>query len=324
MYTFEQLYQIFSEELGKQNFTKSPKELYEPIAYTMSQSGKRLRPIFTLMACDLFGGDIYKSIPQALAIELLHNFTLVHDDIMDEAPIRHGQETVHTRWNQKLAILAGDTLYALAYRYVMQSDKEMIPAILETFNTTALEACEGQQMDINFESLDVVSKEDYLLMSNYKTAALFGASTRIGAIIAGAPEEDTELLSQYGRNLGMAFQLRDDLLDLYGKQKDFGKKTGLDIIENKKTYLFVAAMELADEETKKHLWSCFHDPKADPEEKISKVKGIFDSLDIENATNEAIENFINQALTSLNKINRPRESKEVLEKLALQMVSRKK
>lgn len=324
MYTFEQLYHIFSEELGKQNFTKSPKELYEPISYILSQSGKRLRPIFTLMACDLFGGDIYKSIPQALAIELLHNFTLVHDDIMDEAPLRHGQQTVHTRWNQKLAILAGDTLYALAYRYVMQSDKNILPSILETFNSTALEACEGQQMDINFESLDVVSKEDYLLMSNYKTAALFGASMRIGGIIAGAPEPDMEFLSLYGRNLGMAFQLRDDLLDVYGEQKDFGKKTGLDIIENKKTYLFVAAMEQADEETKKHLWLCYHDSKAEPEEKITKVKGIFDSLNIENITNEAIETYINQGLTSLDKVNRPEENKEVLEKLAKQMISRKK
>ncbi len=324
MYSFEQLYQIFSEELGKQNFTKSPKELYEPIVYTLSQSGKRLRPIFTLMACDLYGGDIYKSIPQALAIELLHNFTLIHDDIMDEAPLRHGQETVHTRWNQKLAILAGDTLYALAYRYVMQSDTEQIPAILETFNSTALEACEGQQMDINFESLDVVSKEDYLLMSNYKTAALFGASMRIGAIIAGAPEEDIELLSQYGRNLGQAFQLRDDLLDLYGEQKNFGKKTGLDIIENKKTYLFVTAMELADDETKKKLWSYYHDSEANPEEKISKVKGIFDSLNIEGLTNEAIEEYISQSLASLEKVNRPKESKVVLEKLAVKLSSRKK
>ncbi|MBE0651986.1 MAG: polyprenyl synthetase family protein [Bacteroidales bacterium] len=324
MYSFEQLYQIFSEELGKQNFTKSPKELYEPIAYTLSQSGKRLRPIFTLMASDLFGGDIYKSIPQALAIELLHNFTLVHDDIMDEAPLRHGQETVHTRWNQKLAILAGDTLYALAYRYVMQSDKEMLPAILETFNSTALEACEGQQMDINFESLDMVSKEEYLLMSNYKTAALFGASMRIGSIIAGAPEKDVDLLALYGRNLGMAFQLRDDLLDLYGEQKDFGKKTGLDIIENKKTYLFVAAMELADDDTKELLWSYYHNNKINQEEKIAKVKGIFDSLNIEKVTNQAIEDYVNQSLTSLEKVDQPKENKVVLEKLAKQMISRKK
>lgn len=324
MYSFEQLYQIFSDELGKQNFTKSPKELYEPIAYTLSQSGKRLRPIFTLMACDLFGGDIYKSIPQAMAIELLHNFTLIHDDIMDEAPLRHGLETVHTRWNQKLAILAGDTLYALAYRYVMQSDIKYLPSILETFNNTALEACEGQQMDINFENLDMVSKDDYLLMSNYKTAALFGASMRIGAIIAGAPEDDTKLLSLYGRNLGMAFQLRDDLLDLYGEQKDFGKKTGLDIIENKKTYLFVAAMELADSETKDLLWSCYHDTNAGPDEKIAKVKGIFDRLDIETVTNKAIESYVNQSLESLDKVDRPKEDKVILEKLAKQMVSRKK
>jgi len=324
MYSFEQLYQIFSKELSKQNFAKIPKELYEPVAYMLSQSGKRLRPIFTLLATDLFGGDIYKSIPQALAIELLHNFTLIHDDIMDEAPLRHGMETVHTRWNQKLAILAGDTLYALAYRYVMQSDKEQLPAILETFNNTALKACKGQQMDINFEKLDVVSKEDYLQMSNYKTAALFEASIRIGSIIARAPDKDIELLSQYGRNIGQAFQLRDDLLDLYGEPKSFGKKTGLDIIENKKTYLFVTAMELANDETKKKLWSYYHDSNVNADEKIAKVKSIFDSLNIEQITNEAIEYYINRSLKSLEKVDRPKENKVVLEKLAVQLSSRKK
>jgi len=170
----------------------------------------------------------------------------------------------------------------------------------------------------------VVSKDDYILMSNYKTAALFGASMCIGAIIGEAPEEDVELLSLYGRNLGMAFQLRDDLLDLYGEQKDFGKKTGLDIIENKKTYLFVAAMERADNETKKQLWSCYHDPQVGPEKKIAKVKAIFDRLNIETVTNEAIESYVNKSLESLEKVNRPKEDKVILEKLAKQMVSRKK
>lgn len=324
MYSFEQLYNIFSDELEKQNFNKSPKELYEPITYTLSQSGKRLRPIFTLMACDLFGGDIYKSIPQAMAIELLHNFTLIHDDIMDEAPLRHGQETVHTRWNQKLAILAGDTMYALAYKYAMQSDVETLPGILQTFNNTALEACEGQQMDINFESLGVVTKADYLLMSNYKTAALFGASMRVGSIIARASENDIELLALYGRNIGMAFQLRDDLLDLYGKQIDFGKKTGLDIVKNKKTYLYVTAMELADDTTKEKLHSCYQGSEVDPEEKIEKIKGIFDKLSIEKVTNDAIEAYLNQSLAHLKKVSCPEGDKVILETLAKKMMFRKR
>jgi geranylgeranyl diphosphate synthase type II len=324
MYTFDTLYHLFSEELKKQNFSKSPKELYEPIIYTVSQSGKRLRPIFTLMACDLFGHDISEAMNQALAIELLHNFTLIHDDIMDEAPLRHGQQTVHKKWNQNIAILAGDTMYALAYRYAMDTDSEVMSPVLQTFNNTALEACEGQQMDINFENKPKVSKEDYLLMIKYKTAVLFGASMRIGALIGRAPKEDVDHLYLYGQNIGMAFQLKDDLLDLYGDLENFGKKTGLDIIESKKTYLYVAAIEKADEETKKKLRHCYRKDHPDPDKKIAEVKAIFDALQIEKVTQDAIEYYLNQSLYHLAQVNQPAERKTILENLAKKLMFRKK
>lgn len=324
MYTFDELFTIFSEELEKQNFSKSPKELYEPIIYTISQSGKRLRPIFTLMSCDLFGCDIRKALNQAIAIELLHNFTLVHDDIMDEAPLRHGKQTVHVKWNQNLAILAGDTMYALAYRYAMNAELDILPVLLQTFNNTALEACEGQQMDINFENKTGVSIEDYLLMIKYKTAVLFGASMRIGAVIARAPEKDVHHLYQYGLNIGMAFQLKDDLLDLYGETSSFGKKTGIDIIEGKKTYMYIMALEKADPKTREKLAHAYRKDHPDPEQKIVEVKSIFDQLNIEEITQQVIEGYLNKSLEHLDQVDRPKENKMVLEHLAKRLMFREK
>lgn len=324
MYTFEELYTIFSEELKKQNFSKSPKELYEPIIYTISQSGKRLRPIFTLMACDLFGCDINKAMNQAIAIELLHNFTLIHDDIMDEAPVRHGQETVHMKWNQNLAILAGDTMYALAYKYALNAELNILPTLMHTFNNTALEACEGQQMDINFEKREIVSLDEYLLMIKYKTAVLFGASMHIGGIIAKAEDEDIEHLYQYGLNIGLAFQLKDDLLDLYGQTANFGKKTGIDIIEGKKTFLYIKALELADEETRKQLTHHYRNAHPDREQKIADVKNIFDQLNIEDITQKTIEDYLNNSLFHLEQVNRPKENKLILENLAKKLMFREK
>lgn len=324
MYTFDELYTIFSEDLQKQNFNKSPKELYEPITYTISQSGKRLRPIFALMACDLFGCDINKAMSQAIAIELLHNFTLIHDDIMDEAPVRHGQKTVHVKWNQNLAILAGDTMYALAYRYALNAELEILPEVLQTFNKTALEACEGQQMDINFEKKETISLGDYLLMIQYKTAVLFGASMKIGGIIAKVQKHDIEHLYQYGLNIGMAFQLKDDLLDLYGKTANFGKKTGIDIIVGKKTYLYIKAIELADKETGAKLIHLYHKNYPNPEQKITEVKRIFDQYNIEEITQNAIEEYLNQSLYHLKQVNRPKENKQILENMAKKLMFREK
>ena len=324
MYTYEELYKIFSNHLGKQSFSKNPKELYEPIVYSLSQCGKRLRPIFTLMACDLFEGNIQKALPQALAIELLHNFTLMHDDLMDQSPIRHGKETVFKKWNPNMAILAGDALYVLAYDYILQADLEILPDILSTFNKTALKACEGQQLDLNFENRKIVSLADYIEMIRLKTALLFGASLKIGALIARASTEDTQHIYEFGINIGLGFQLKDDLLDLYGNEKVFGKKTGLDIIENKKTYLFTKAMATADPETKELLLDYFHGKELPEKEKIRYFRKIFDKLDIEKLTNDAIYNYLNTGLEKLDMIDCPEERKQTLKNLAHTIISRKK
>ncbi len=325
MYTYEELYTLFSEHLDKQSFSHNPKELYEPIVYSLSQCGKRLRPVFTLMACDLFGGDIQAALPQALAIELLHNFTLIHDDLMDQSPIRHGQETVFKKWNPKLAILSGDALFVLAYTYILQTtETNRLPDILNIFNTTALQACEGQQLDLNFENQKEVTLDDYLEMIRLKTAVLFAASLQLGALLAGASPENRALIYDFGINVGLGFQLKDDLLDLYGNEKTFGKRTGQDIIENKKTYLFVKAMATADPKTRGILLDYFHEKKLPAEEKITAFRKIFDALDIERLTNEAIARYMKKGLEKLEAIDVAPERKIPLRELALKMVKREK
>ncbi len=322
MYTYDDLYRIFSEELKKQNFSREPNELYEPIRYALDQCGKRLRPIFTLMACDLFEADIQQAIPQAIAMELLHNFSLIHDDVMDQSPIRHGKITVYKKWSPNIAILAADTLYALAYKYVVQAKVEKLPALLNTFNDTAIRACTGQQMDLDFEKKANVTKADYLLMSQLKTALLFAASLKIGAIVAGASEKNANYLYDFGVNIGLAFQLKDDLLDVYGDEKVFGKKTGEDILENKKTFLFVSAMELADDETRHNLMQLSTDTKLKPQDKIKAIKIIFDQLNIRQITEKAIDDYLKKGLLQLQQVDRPQGSKIHLIKLANKMIQR--
>lgn len=238
------------------DFRKEPPELYDPIAYTMNQGGKRLRPLLTLLACDLFGGDIQKALYPALSIEVFHNFTLVHDDIMDRAPLRRGKETVYKKWNSDIAILAGDTMFALAYTYALKTDAEIVPEILTVFSKAAIEVCEGQQYDMNFEQLASVSIDEYIRMIRLKTAVLLGASLEIGAICARADQNDVRKLYQFGIELGIAFQLKDDLLDVYGDTEKFGKLSGGDIATNKKTFLYLKAMELANNKQNKELKQC--------------------------------------------------------------------
>ncbi len=324
MYSYDKLYGIFSSHLKRQSFSNDPKELYEPIVYSISQCGKRLRPIFTLMACDLFHGDIEKALPQALAIELLHNFTLIHDDLMDQSPIRHGKETVFKKWNPKLAILAGDALFVLAYNYTLEAEVYQLPEVLRIFNKTALQACEGQQLDLNFEQRKNVSLDDYLEMIRLKTAVLFGASLKIGALIAGASEKNMQLIYDFGINVGMGFQLKDDLLDLYGNEEVFGKRTGQDILENKKTYLFLNALATADPKTKGILLDYFHEKRLSKEEKIQSFRKIFDELDIEKMTNDAICSYLNKGIEKLDAIELPEERKLPLRNLAQTMMDRKK
>ncbi len=324
MYSYEELYRIFADHLKKQHFSNDPKELYEPVIYAVSQCGKRIRPVLTLMACDLFGGDIKKALPQSLAIELLHNFTLIHDDLMDQSPIRHGKETVFKKWSSNMAILAGDALFVMAYDYAVQADPAVLPEVMKVFNKTALQACEGQQMDLNFEKRKDVTLFDYLEMIRLKTAVLFGASLKVGGLIAGATKKNIDLLYDFGLNMGMGFQLQDDLLDLYGNQDVFGKRTGQDILDNKKTFLFTKAMTMADPDTRDLLLDYFHEKQLPEEEKIQSLRRIFDRLNIEKLTNDTICSYLNKGIEKLEMIDMPDERKLPLKNLARTITAREK
>lgn len=320
---YEELFSYFETNLKKQAFDNEPNELYAPIQYTLALGGKRIRPVLTLMACELFGGQIEKALPQAIAIELFHNFTLIHDDIMDNAPLRRGEETVFKKWNNNIAILSGDTLFALAYQYVQQSDTDILPVTLNVFNKTAIEVCEGQQFDLNFETKNDLSVAQYTEMIKLKTAVLFGASLKIGALVGGATCENAEDLYNFGLNIGLGFQLKDDLLDTFGDEKIFGKKTGVDIISNKKTFLYLKALEVADGETRKTLIN-FYNSNVNQEEKFKEVKAIFTHLKVDQLALEKIDEYYNIGKESLSNISLDTEKKESLLAIAHRMIDREK
>jgi len=322
MFTLENLQQIIKDNIEKLNFDQQPVELYDPINYILDLGGKRLRPALCLLACDMFDGVIQQALNPALGIEIFHNFTLLHDDIMDEAPIRRGQQTVHLKWNPNVAILSGDTMMALAYEYVMKAPNDTIQAVFSIFNQTAIEVCEGQQYDMNFEVQEKVSISDYLNMIRLKTAVLLAGSLKVGALIGNANTKDAENLYQFGENLGIAFQLKDDLLDAFSDEEKFGKKTGGDIVSNKKTYLYLKAFELADDKTKESLTNYFNEDFADPVQKIEGVKKIFRKLKVDLATNKEIDNYYQQALGYLDKVNVSQEKKSELFKFADQLKQR--
>ncbi len=322
MHSIKDLQSIISQHIDKQEFIKHPPELYEPIHYTMSQGGKRLRPVLTLMACELFGGNIEKALYPALAIEVFHNFTLVHDDIMDNAPLRRGKETVYRKWNQNIAILSGDTMFALAYQYALKTDVGFVPKILEVFNKAAIEVCEGQQLDMNFESIQEVSISEYLEMIRLKTAVLIDVSLQIGAIIGEADPEDIQAISEFGLNLGIAFQLKDDFLDVYGEEESFGKQNGGDIVSCKKTFLYLKALELCDQEQRNKLQTLYLNPDIDPVKKFTEVKSIFDAIQIDTVVDEVMTAYYKKAMECLDKIKVNTDRKQILRGLAEQMYGR--
>ena len=324
MHTYQELVAYFKENLKKQNFEKAPGELYSPIQYCLSFGGKRMRPVMTLMACELFGNSAEKALPQAIAIELFHNFTLIHDDIMDKAPLRRGQITVYKKWNANIAILAGDTLFALAYQYAIQADNKLLPIILPLFNQTAIEVCEGQQFDLNYETSEKVSLDQYIEMIRLKTAVLFATSLKIGAVIGGANVQDAQRLYDFGINLGLGFQLQDDLLDTFGNENVFGKKTGGDILSNKKTYLYLYALQHANERDYKQLINLYSDLAVDSQEKINTVTEIFNTLNVQKAVQKVINNYMELGLKELRKINVPNENLTTLIAVANKMIYREK
>jgi geranylgeranyl diphosphate synthase type II len=321
---FEELRSIFEDELSKQKIVQKPAELYEPIKYTLDLGGKRIRPVLCMTACEMFGGDSSEAINQALAIEYFHNFTLIHDDIMDNAPIRRGKESVYRKWNNNIAILSGDTLFALAYQYAQRVDKEIINEILCIFNRTAIEVCEGQQYDLNFESSNHVTVEDYLEMIRLKTGVLFGASLKIGAHIGGAERVDSQNLYDFGVSIGLGFQLRDDLLDTFGDESVFGKKTGGDILSNKKTYLYLKAIELADEQQLKELTHLYNSNGVEDQKKIERVTSIFNELRIKEHVLDTIHAYYDRGIQNLNEVNVAEDKKQILRQIAQRMIDRTK
>lgn len=321
MKKFEHLTLHFNKFLNKQNFSRKPEELYKPIAYTLSLGGKRIRPVMALLATDCFGGNPDDTLHAALGIEIFHNFTLLHDDIMDEAPLRRGETTVYKKWNSNIAILSGDTMFALAYEYITQTKTKFLAHILKVFNKTAIEVCEGQQYDMNYES-EEINIAEYMQMIKLKTAVFLGASLKIGAIIANAKPEDVENIYQFGENLGIAFQLQDDLLDVFGNEDKFGKKTGGDIITNKKTFLYLKAFELAKGKDFEALQSNFITNHENDEQKVKLIKEVYQNLNIDEQTQVEIEKYYNLALEYLDKIKIPKNRLQNLKDLAERLIKR--
>ncbi len=322
MHSIKELQKKIQLALSEQKFEGNPPLLYEPIKYTLSQGGKRLRPLLTLLACDLFGGKIENAVYPAIGLEIFHNFTLLHDDIMDKAPIRRGKETVYKKWNTNIAILSGDTMFALAYEFMLKTEISIIPQILQVLNQTAREVCEGQQFDMNYETQQNVSIEDYIEMIRLKTAVLLGGSLKIGALIGGASEQYAEHIYNFGLNIGLAFQLKDDLLDVFSDIEKFGKMTGGDIISNKKTYLYLKAYELAKDEDLNQLNLYFGLGEDESERKIKGIKSVYNKLNIEQLTLDEMQKYYKLAMFELEKIKLDIKQKRNIIDFAKQLMDR--
>ncbi|QKJ28670.1 polyprenyl synthetase family protein [Mucilaginibacter mali] len=312
MKTLDELQSLIQQAVEQLKYPSQPPDLYEPIGYILSLGGKRLRPALLLMACDIFGGDVDKAVKAALAIEVFHNFTLMHDDIMDKAPLRRGQVTVHERWNQNVAILAGDAMMVEANKLMLQVPDPILRTVMDIFNDTATGVCEGQQFDMSFESRDRVGADEYINMIRLKTAVLLGGALKIGALIGGADQKDAALLYTFGEQLGIAFQLQDDILDVYGDPDKFGKQVGGDIISNKKTYLLIKAQELATGENADALNNWLNDTNADAQQKVAGVTGIYNDLQIRQQAEQAMQTYATEAFNALNAINLPDDRKQYL------------
>ncbi|MES2429129.1 MAG: polyprenyl synthetase family protein [Bacteroidota bacterium] len=307
---------LIDKAVTKLKYPVYPAELYEPIYYILSMGGKRMRPALLLMACDLFGGDVEKALSPALAIEVFHNFTLMHDDIMDNAPLRRGKVTVHEKWNQNAAILSGDVMLIEGYKLMMQVEDRLLRVILDIFNDTAVGVCEGQQLDMDFENRNDVKVDEYIYMIKLKTAVVLGGALKIGSILGGADMKDAELIAEFGENLGLAFQLQDDILDIYGSPEKFGKQVGGDIISNKKTYLLIRSLELANTSQKAQLNEWLNAKEFDNQEKVEAVTAIYNSVQVKQYAETTMHTFADKAFEALEKINLPEENKQYLRDFA--------
>ena len=323
MHSIYQYQQYISDYLESQYETKEPRNLYEPIHYILKLGGKRMRPVLTLMSAEVFDTNYIEALPAALAVEVFHNFSLVHDDIMDDAPLRRGNETVHEKWNTNTAILSGDAMLILAYQYFEKYKTDVFRDLAKLFSKTALEVCEGQQWDVDFETRDDVTIPEYLKMIEYKTAVLVAAAMKMGAIVAETSEENADLIYNFGLNLGLAFQLQDDYLDAFGNPETFGKQVGGDIIENKKTYLYLKAIEFASPTQKEQLLHLFSIHPNDNVDKIASVKEIFNETGASKATQQAILDYTLKAFETLQKLPIDNEKKDMLHSFGENLMGRK-
>jgi len=317
-----ELQELVSKRIQEQKYSKFPQELYDPLDYIMSLGGKRMRPVLVLLAHHLYSNNHEEAMDAAIAVETFHNFSLIHDDIMDAAPIRRGKPTVHEKWNHNTAILSGDVMLVKAYEHLVNYPKEILPDLLRLFNKTAVEVCEGQQIDMLFETQTDVKVEEYIKMIELKTAVLLGCSLEIGAMIANAPAEEAQMLYEFGRLMGIAFQLQDDYLDVYANPEKFGKQVGGDIIANKKTFLWIEAHALAKDQQLEELkhWESIQVFKA--EDKVSAITKIYNELNIPQLTENKIKEYADQAFSILNNIKGNEKVKALLVKLSEDLLVR--
>lgn len=322
MYTREELKEIVNRAILNIKFEEGADRLYDPVKYILSIGGKRLRPVMSLMACNLFSDSIDSAIVPSIGLEVFHNFTLVHDDIMDRSGLRRGSETVHKKWNENQAILSGDVMAFVANDCIAQAPAGVLPGVYKIYNRVAREVCIGQQLDMDFETTPYVSHEEYLRMVELKTAVLIAGSLRIGALIGGANSTDCDLISSFGSNLGLAFQVQDDILDTFGDPKVFGKKIGGDIVANKKTLLLIKAFELASGEQLKKLQELIAGENTDPDKKIEVVISIYNDLKIQEWAEDLARQYIDRAYISLDSILITPSRKEELHKLAGDLIGR--
>lgn len=315
---------LFESALAQMQLPGEPDRLYTPIIYSMSGGGKRLRPVLLLITNEAFGGNIDEAMPAAMAVEIFHNFTLLHDDIMDNADVRRGKPSVYAKWGGNVALLSGDAMLITAYKQLARVDAEVLPKVMSIFGDMALEVCEGQQYDMDFEDTRSVSVVDYMLMIECKTSALLSGSAMIGATMAGAAEEDVKKIYRFATELGLAFQLQDDLLDSYGREEELGKKIGGDILEGKKTCLMLNAMSRSTEADREILRSTHLDESLSPEQKIARVKEVYDRYDIPRLINQQISLRFERALSILDTLEIPAERTEHLRVFAQNLMDRKK
>ena len=319
MKPYQDYLDIINQAIAAIPYPQQPSQLYEPISYHMALGGKRVRPVLTIMACEAMGGDSAMAIDAALGVEMFHNFTLLHDDVMDNADVRRGKPTVHRRWNDNTAILSGDTMLTIATQYIARTRNWQV---MDLFNKTAIEIYEGQQWDMDFENRNDVTDDEYIDMIRLKTSVLLGCALKVGALVAGTEEGDADALYQAGVNMGLAFQLRDDVLDVWGDPKTFGKEIGGDIMNNKKTFLLINAMQLARGDDADELRHWLNDPYVTREDKVAGVTALYERLGVRQLAEDAIADYNARAIDAFNKVKMSDADKQTFLQLANQLAGR--